>query len=337
MAEITVKRVTDHRYEKFIADIASRPVIVPEWTQPTESKGKMLVVPTAFMSDTHFDEVVDPAQINGANAYNRKIAESRLKEFFLSTIKLGHQYFSGLTYPGIVIPLGGDMFSGNIHDELLHTNEATICESILHWIGPMVSGLQLAAEAYGRVYVPGVVGNHPRTTKKPVHKDRVRDNFDWLFYQLLARELSGDKRITFHISDAPDFGYSIFDTRYCLTHGDQFKGGSGISGLLSPLMLGDARKRKRSQAINRPYDYMVMGHFHQLMQAKGVIVNGSLVGYNEYAFNNNLDFEPAQQAFWLTSLGYRSIWGFTPLHVMKKNDPYNGTFATGSREAFAAK
>lgn len=333
-ARPAAERAFDSLCERFLGRIANLHPSVPDWTAPTRSN-KKLVIPTAFLSDTHFDEYVDPVQVNNVNAYDRQIAEKRLHAFFASAIKLGKQYLAGLTYPGIVVPMGGDMFSGNIHDELRETNVASLPESIEYWLGPMMAGLQMLADSYGRVYVPCVVGNHPRGTKKPVHKGRVRDNFDWLFYRLLAKFMAGDKRVMFAISESPDFHYSVFQTRYCLTHGDQFRGGSGISGLLSPMMIGDSRKRRRSQAVRLPYDYMVMAHWHTLTQAKGVIVNGSLKGYDEYAFNNNFDYEPPQQAFWLTSVERSQIWCFTPLHVTEKDDPYSGAISAAKTTQFA--
>lgn len=47
---------------------------------------------------------------------------------------------------------------------------------------------------------------------------------------------------------------------------------------MSPLFIGDARKRKQQMAVRCPYDYMVMGHWHTYLKARGVIVNGSLKG-----------------------------------------------------------
>jgi hypothetical protein len=75
----------------------------------------------------------------------------------------------------------------------------------------------------------------------------------------------------------------------------------------SPLMLGDARKRKRSIAIDQPYDYLIMGHWHQYIMAKGIIVNGSLKGADEFSFQSNFDYELPQQALWIT----HPIWGIT--------------------------
>ena len=46
---------------------------------------------------------------------------------------------------------------------------------------------------------------------------------------------------------------------------------------------------------------MLLGHWHQLIQLERLIVNGSLKGYDEYAYSNNFGFEPPRQALWLTN------------------------------------
>lgn len=112
--------------------------------------------------------------------------------------------------------------------------------------------------AFERVYIPCVGGNHGRIDKKPRSKNRAFDNYDWLVYLLLTKHFRGEKDITFDISEGSDVQFALHNTRYLLTHWDQFKGGSGIAGALSPLLLGDARKRKRQMAVQRPYDFMMM-------------------------------------------------------------------------------
>ena len=85
-----------------------------------------------------------------------------------------------------------------------------------------------------------------------------------------------------------------------LTHGDSFKGGDGISGPLMPWMRGSLKASKSYSAMGMPFDVMVMGHWHQLRYLGSIVVNGSLVGYNEYAQKMHFGFEPPQQALWLT-------------------------------------
>ncbi len=293
---------------------------VPEWQRRSHRPSRSdAAVATAFLSDLHLDEVVDPKQVGGVNAYNRGIAEKRLRKFFDSTLQLTFDHMKGIKIEGLVLPLGGDIFSGNIHEELRLTNEATMFQSMLYWSEKLAAGIQMVASEFKSVHIPCVVGNHGRTSHKPVAKNRPQDNFDWFLYHLLARFLKDVPNITWSISESADEMFRIYDTTFLLTHGDQFRGGGGISGLLSPLMIGSHRKSKRQQAIRRPYDWMVMGHWHQYSMFKGIIVNGSLKGYDEYAFISNFDFEPPRQAYWLTQPRH-GITISGPLHVISNDE-----------------
>lgn len=314
--EALSKQVLNQRYQDFVADVASRPITVPEWVTTPATGEKHVVIPTISFSDWHFDEQVFPAQIQNANGYNREIAERRLKNYFNNTVAVSFQFLSGFRYPGIIWPWLGDIFSGNIHEELRNTNADVMLSSLLHWTGPIVAGARQLADAFGKVYIPVVVGNHGRNSIKPIHKMRVRDNFDWLFAQVVARELADDKRITFAISEAPDMTYSAYNTTYHITHGDQARGGTGIAAQWSPLMLLAVRKLKRVR-----FDYLVCGHWHRLGSFLKIRANGSGVGYNEYAFNNNFDWEPPQQDFWLTDPQRGIVCDF-PIHVMSKDEPW---------------
>ena len=273
----------------------------PKWTKAKVKAGQHRGIANLLLSDLHLDEVVFPAQMGGVNAYNRQIAVRRLQATAERTIEMAKDYINGITYDGITVWLGGDIFSGNIHEELRNTNEAPMLASFDYWIDPMVAALRLMADEFGKVHVPGCVGNHGRSTHKPIMKNRVEDNFDWLFYRVLARELSGDDRFTWQLPVTADVTVKHYDHTYLLTHGDQFRGGSGISGIATPLALGAFKKAKRQQAVNDPFDTMLLGHFHQYMTIPGIIVNGSLKGYDEYASISNFGFEVPKQAFWITT------------------------------------
>ena len=280
----------------------------PKWTAKAPKAGKHHGTPWLMLSDLHLDEVVQPAEIGGVNAYNRRIAEQRLRRTFEQTIEVTQRYWSGIVYDGIVCPLGGDLYSGDIHDELSQTNEDTILGSILHWSDQLAAGIALLADEFGHVHVPVVVGNHSRRTRKPRAKFRARDNFDWFTGHLLARAFAKDPRVTFDVSDAADAFVQSYGQRVCVTHGDQTSGGSGIGGIWPPIMRLDARKRARQAATNQPYDLLVMGHWHQLTWGPSFIINGSLKGYDEYAYTSNFGFEPPQQALWLMTPEHGRTW-----------------------------
>lgn len=280
----------------------------PEWTRRTPKPGKHHGTPWLLLSDLHLDENINPAEIGGVNAYNRRIAEMRLRATFEQAVKVCRNYWTGITYDGIVAPLAGDLFSGDIHEELTETNEDTMLGSILHWSDQLAAGISLLADEFGRVHVPVVVGNHSRRTRKPRAKFRARDNFDWFTGHLLARTFAKDKRVTFQVGDAADALVDSYGSRVCITHGDQARGGGGIGGIYSPIMRLDARKRQRAQAISQPYDLLVMGHWHSLIFGPAWIVNGSLKGYDEYAAVENFGYEPPQQALWLMTPEHGKTW-----------------------------
>lgn len=300
------RQVIDQRYQDFISEVAETKREYPKWAVEPR-KGKHSAMPVAHLSDWHFDETVDPRQVGFVNAYNREIATNRLRRFFEKTVEICDSYLKGVDYPGIVLPVSGDMFSGNIHQELRETNEAPLTESLVYWIDQMAAGISLLAERFGKVFVPWVVGNHPRMTQKPAAKNGPTDNFDWLMGAMLARDFkrAKDSRVQFQIAESFDNYFRIFSSQYCQTHGDQFKGGAGISGLATPLALGDARKRKRSQAMRLPYDYLIIGHWHTRLNQPVVKVNGTGKGFDEYSFKMNFDYQQPQQSFWLDTPEYK--------------------------------
>ena len=276
----------------------------PTWLTPKRPDKGHRATATLLLTDCHFDEVVNPDEIDGINAYDRKIAEARLKRLFERTIRMSREYLTGVRYDGAVVMLGGDLVSGIIHEELRETNFDMLYGTVTHFLDPLLAGIDMLATEFGKVHLVGVPGNHSRSKPgKPRFKGRARDTADWLIYTLLARDLRSDSRITFEIPEAMDARVTIYDTRYLLTHGNQFKGGSGIAGALSPLMLGVARKGQRERAAGRPYDYLAMGHWHQRMwiPGKGLIVGGSMIGFSEFDYGSNFTPEPPTQEFWLTT------------------------------------
>ena len=276
----------------------------PPWMLHTKQGHDFPGVPTLFVSDLHWAEVVVPSQINGVNKYDIKIAWERMDRLTQSAVRLLSILSPEMNYPGIVIPLGGDMITGNIHDELTATNAFNSMPAILDLFDCLGSFISTMADTFKHVFLPCVTGNHGRDTHKIWHKSRNETSFDWLLYGFLAKHFTNDPRITFLIPDGPDAQYKIYNHKYLLTHGDQFRGGDSVIGPLGPIIRGDYKKRSRNAQIDAEYDTMIMGHFHQYMHLTKLIVNGSLKGYDEFAYSLNFPFEFPQQGLWLTHPKY---------------------------------
>lgn len=281
------------------AKLAVDEIEAPKWLYEPK-KAKSPGVPKLCLSDLHWGEQVRPEQVGGVNSYNLTIARRRLRTVVETTIGLARILDPEMRYPGIVIPLGGDMISGNIHDELAATNELNTMPTLLDLYKNLVPSLTLMADTFGHVFVPCVSGNHDRDTKKTWAKDRNHTSFGWLLYQFLAVAFAEDKRVTFYIPDSADALYRIYGIRYLLTHGDQFKAGDSIIGPIGPITRGDQKKLARNQAVGQDYDVMEFGHWHKRMLSSRLRGNGSLKGYDEYAAQGNFGFEPPSQNFWVT-------------------------------------
>ena len=267
----------------------------PKWLSPKVPK-KSAVTLVVMLSDTHFDEVVVPEEVGGLNAYNREIAVMRLNKWSENVVKMARDYLSGVTYDGVVVILGGDIFSGDIHEELAMTNQDTMLGSMLFWSEQLAAALGLLADEFKKVHVASVVGNHGRMTRKPRMKLRARTNFDWLLAKMIERHFASDKRFTFQIPEAADVLVDIYGQGHLITHGDQVSGGGGIGGIYPPIMRLRARKAQRYLATHGNFQTLWMGHWHQYISTPSLIVNGSLKGVDEYAFINNFSYEQPQQA-----------------------------------------
>lgn len=274
---------------------------IPNWITKPEKKGKKSPgVPTLFASDWHWGERVDGKQIQRVNSFDLKIAHARAKRLIDKTVDLLRNHVTSPNYPGIVFALGGDMVSGDIHEEIKETNELQSFPTLLDLYGVLIWCISTLADNFGNVYVPCVAGNHGRTSRKPRHKFRAETNYDWLLYQMLERHFKEDRRIQFQAPTSSDAMWNVFGYRYLMTHGDQFRSGDSMIGALGPILRGDHRKRTRNGQLGMEYDTMILGHFHQYCHMGRVIVNGSLKGYDEYAYDANFVFEIPKQALWIT-------------------------------------
>ena len=278
------------------------PISPPRWVREAKKKSGHVGIVVAQLTDTHFDEVVQPAEVMGYNAYNRDIARRRLRTWSEKVVTLPRDYVRGLSIEGLFVPATGDIFTGDIHPELKESNETKLLASVLEWMEPMITVLESLEKEYPSVYVAAVVGNHGRLSMKPVFKGRVHDNVEWLYWSVIRDRLADrGSKVQVDVSTSPDLAVPIYGRTHLLTHGDQFRGGTGISGAYAPLALGQHRKNVRQIAMGDPMQLMVMGHFHQLLDLPGIVMGGSMKGYDEYAFNLNLRPELAGQMMWITT------------------------------------
>jgi len=252
------------------------------------------------LSDVHKGERVDGDQMDGLNAYNRDICAARMGRFFEKAAALMTKYWHGDPPERVVLCLGGDLVSGEIHEELSRTNDLALMPSILSIAEDITAGLAhlRAALPAARIDVPSVVGNHGRLTRKPEAKDFAGNSADMMAAMLVERQFAGDDQVRVYHADGPDALLDIYGRQIVLTHGDRIgsRGGQGYIGPIATILRG-MRRVEAEYAGRGVVVYRIMvGHFHTSSSLASIgYSNGSLVGPSEYGRAGRMDMEPPQQ------------------------------------------
>jgi len=273
----------------------------PRWLKAPPKPKPSRATAVMQLSDLHLDEVVNPSEIGGLNAYSREIAELRLRRWADKAVEMGERHKH--EWDGALVLWSGDMISGAIHDELRETNADHLPGTMVHWAPRLAAALRQVADYYGRLHVPGVVGNHGRLTEKKQAKGRARNSWDWLLLQMVAAHFRDDARVTFQAAEGSYLMVGVYDRLIWQSHGDEAKGGGGWAGIWSPLGTIHRRAVELAAAHGQRIDYVAVGHWHTtcLAQARGLVCNGSMKGYCNYASSIRLRPEAAMQNWWVAT------------------------------------
>jgi transposase-like protein len=285
------------------SNLQSRKILEVKDYKTTKNTRELLSIPTLFCSDEHWGEVVNKSQLNGINEYNSNIARQRLENLTKNYLDIVFNHLNSVNKNYMVLALGGDSVSGDIHDELTNTNDLTTQEAVFDYISHKEKQInELLKAGFKKIFIPCVSGNHDRTTHKIQNKNRVETSNSFIIYNFLNKIYQNNKNVEFEIAKGLDLRYSLNNHNFLLTHGDQFKGGNGIGGITVPILRGFYKKQSMYSQLKQPIDTMMIGHFHQFTSINNgeVIINGSLKGYDEYAQKNNFSFQKSCQAFFLT-------------------------------------
>ena len=274
----------------------------PQAKPPKKSKGKKGNVNVQhemllLWSDTHAGEVVSPEETNGLNEYNWDIMWRRQEKMRESI----YSYLDNRPYPveKLHIFALGDMLSGNIHDELVATNEMPYSEVLAEFAVESAAWIARFGERFKEITFAGVVGNHPRAHRKPWAKNSF-DNGDWLVYRYIKSLLQSNEQITsWDIPKSSQTVQNVCGRNIFLWHGD------GVRSSMPGVPWGGVMRRSNNLALNwikqsgTPIDMFVCGHFHNgsfvNSDAGQVLINGSVKGVDEYSLRAFGGGRPAQQ------------------------------------------
>lgn len=329
--ELEKQVASDRTIREAVFKLSERPLEPPNWV-PTQSKSphkrETIIL---FLSDIHMGEVVSLTAMGGRNSYNMKIACSRLERYFQSVVKLMTEHWTGPPPEAIYLVLGGDLVSGEIHDELAKTNDLQAIPAVRILAEALAAGIGLLRESFPNmpINVISVPGNHGRNTKKPEAKQFAVNSYDTLVALLLEwwATTKGIKNITFSAPHTGDALVSIYGWNILFTHGDRIgsRGGSGFVGPAATAARGMQKLVQDYLSEGRVIDHIVMGHFHTPLELEHGFVNSSLVGPSEYSRSGRMKSHPASQ--WMLTI--HPIYGIARRWKIACGHPSEGSIYTG--------
>jgi len=262
----------------------------------SQRRGDTPQVVVAPLNDLHIGDNVNLEQMSGLNSYDIDIFNRRLYGWTTQLLNLVALRRNVAPVDELIIPMLGDMVSGDIHEELARTNIDNCMQQMIRGANLIAQALMFLAPHFKTIKVPCVVGNHGRMTRKPPMKDKYMD-WDYMLYQWVAAYLQNQKHITFSIPKAFINSFEVGNSNILIMHGDSISGAGsnqaiakGVTGLRAFLQfrttLEDAFLTSQDGMITQ-FDSVLMGHFHRIEEidiGTGAIhICGTMKGGDEFA------------------------------------------------------
>ena len=262
-----------------------------------------------LLSDIHCEEVVRPETVNGLNAFDLDVCQSRLDE-------LQERFFALLEHERqltkidrVLLWFGGDLISGMIHPELAEENSLHPLAAI-RWIGERMRGfLDAVADNAKTVLVATSCGNHGRTTEKLRTNEADTSYEHHLYLTMAAAEKR--KNVTWQVGEGHLNYVDLegFKIRFC--HGHAVRHQGGIGGIHVPL-----NKAIAAWDVSERADLTCIGHWHQFSWSRigRYVTNGSVIGHSAYAVRIKVPgAEPPCQAAFIVDHGRNEVTKAYPL------------------------
>lgn len=281
--------------EAALAWMHSAPAVPPVIKTPSArpKSGKRIATPVFLWSDWHFGETVTPEESLGENRYDLDVADVRASKLFDNCLWLRADMARTQSCDDTLLVIDGDMFSGDIHDELRETNAAGgLRAQADRCLGALITGVRaMAADTPGVLHVVCIGGNHGRLTKKQQIKNGTAHSAEHIgVYDPLRRivgEAHGKTQIAWHIPPAERHIIEVHGWRVSTQHGTMIRSQGGIGGTLVPMT------RWVTRAADA--DLYLFGHFHEADAYGKVIKNGSLIGESAYTKWLGVESRPPEQ------------------------------------------
>lgn len=285
--EYNAKLRAEARYENAVEAIAQvvrehiPTIYTPNDCEPIVGDAEIV----AMISDMHCGLIACNAQ----TVFTPRRLWNLVENYFAQVLKIGQMHGARVIH----VLLAGDLVSGIIHTSLRIEAAKNVIEQVMEASDIIAYFVSKCADHFDEVHVRCVDGNHGRVV--PGKDDALRgENFDALIPHYLSAACNGRGNVYIHEPlDHTLDAFEVLGKKCGVVHGNNDKT-TTVADDLKPL-LGEL-------------DYIFMGHTHTsamvpTKSACRVIVNGSFVATDGYAFDHRYFSQPEQCVMVLTKNG----------------------------------
>jgi hypothetical protein len=244
------------------------------------------------ISDWHIGEIIRPAETGGFGAFNFSIAKKRADKYVENILAWTELHRRAYNIQDAHIFGIGDYVSGNIHQELLVSNEFPLPVQIAKAGALIAQTVRALAPHFRKVVFHGVgADNHGRLQPKPQAKQKASNNASFLVHSLIESHLN--KHTNFSLVHYEDMApvIEIAGHNFLVTHGDIVKSWMGVPWYGWERWMAREAVRRMGR---KEYHYANGAHFHTPGFLHRLMLNGALNGTSEFDHSCGRNSVPAQ-------------------------------------------
>lgn len=280
--------------EKERADsLATMRGIKAKLKKPKQTKTKTSATMLLLLSDWHVEERVKPETVNGLNDFSLDTADDRIGELLERFLACLRHERKAVDIKRVVIWLGGDFFSGHIHEDTAELAQLAPLAAT-RWAGERLRGVISAiSKNVEEVIITTSAGNHGRSN---AGRPRIGTELEHSFEQHLYLTMAAAEpcaNVTWQVGEGHLSYLDLDGFLVRFHHGHAYKYSGGVGGIHVGVSKGNA-----SWNAIKPADLTCFGHWHQFswLRAGRYVSNGSLIGHSAYATRIKAAYEPPCQA-----------------------------------------
>lgn len=261
----------------------------------SKPKGKHDPLETVLiLTDAHSEEFVSAEEMEGLASHNWETHEHRMRQVAEKTAEMTNILRHSSFIPSCTVYILGDWFLGQIHPDELAGASMPLPVALPAAGRVLADTLLRLAAHFEAVRVVAVVGNHGRTTRKPVYKMTADRNWDMSVYMIGQAFTERARNISWTLPKSIMYVDELMGWKNLVTHGNV----ANITHRTPYFGIEDSFQRQHSsrRGTDKDFDYAYLGHFHMTANLREeILICPPMIGREQFGQYKMHLASPARQ------------------------------------------